>query len=955
MESRISFTNRIEHFADNPRIQVLIIWLLATLPRVVSLKVFLTADEDDQLWFASRFLEAMLNRNWSEVLVLGYPGVPTMAMSAFGLWIQDTGIKIGHALMSFGVQNTGQSVPPTYVHHIFLPLVQNSTVSSISTMVAEVRQTPLDYIVAARLPLAIVAGIAIAVVFVLLRKLLSTRVAFLATLVIAFDPFFLANTRVIHVDAPLTYFMLISFLAFLVYLSDGQWRYLMIAGVSGGGAFLSKSPAALLLPILVVAGFSFAWTAENRQGKLKRLWVGLFGWGILLGVSFFAFFPAMWTRPLFTLDWIFKNAMSAFNAPHPSSGLFWNNWITDRSPWYYTVILPFLLTPLTTIGLFLAAIFGVKSKGYSRRALAFASMVFVVLFIFAVSLASKRLARYILPAFPLLDLLAVLGWVWFIDLKKQWRRWGQWILAGLILAQILFVISFHPYYFQYANPLTGGAKTAPKFMVMGWGEGLDQAANYLNQKPNAEKLGVAAWYSWQFAPYFSGKTVDLASNEPAYTADYTVFYLNQIQRQFPSKELLDYFADRVPEKVITLKGIDYIWIYPGPIIGEALPAEINHPTNLPLNEAISLQGIDHRCDGTTAATCPITLYWQATAPLPADLNVSIRAVDEAGMLWGQVDRLPIGGVIRTDKWEVGSVIRDEYKLHLDPAMPAGNYTFDILLYDFKSGDVFAKASHVASLNVGELSAGDDAFYDYQARGDFMSVEMSKGLTLENHTFKNYETLPGYPRYFKSYWQSDEDASVQFIARQGDTELSVGASEISASGRTHGQTNRIVFPADAPAGEYEIFARVKGGTAKLGAVTLLAQSHNFKMPIGIERTGARFGEAIVLAGYELSADSGTIDLKLYWQPESIPSEDLKVFVHLTDAAGNIIAQRDAIPAGGGRPTQTWVTGEVIADEYRIPVDGQVESVWVGMYNPLTGERVTVSSDNLPVSDNRLRIN
>ena len=45
---------------------------------------------------------------------------------------------------------------------------------------------------------------------------------------------------------------------------------------------------------------------------------------------------------------------------------------------------------------------------------------------------------------------------------------------------------------------------------------------------------------------FEGRTVDLSSNEPALISDYSVFYINQVQRGFPSQELLDYFEDRQP-------------------------------------------------------------------------------------------------------------------------------------------------------------------------------------------------------------------------------------------------------------------------------------------------------------------------------------------------------------------------------------------------------------------------
>ena len=51
---------------------LLLIFVLALLPRVLSLDTFLTADEDDQLDFSAQFLESVRDRDWAGALVLGY-------------------------------------------------------------------------------------------------------------------------------------------------------------------------------------------------------------------------------------------------------------------------------------------------------------------------------------------------------------------------------------------------------------------------------------------------------------------------------------------------------------------------------------------------------------------------------------------------------------------------------------------------------------------------------------------------------------------------------------------------------------------------------------------------------------------------------------------------------------------------------------------------------------------
>jgi len=60
------------------------------------------------------------------------------------------------------------------------------------------------------------------------------------------------------------------------------------------------------------------------------------------------------------------------------------------------------------------------------------------------------------------------------------------LLGGILFIQALSALQTFPYFFSYYNPLAGGSSRAPQVMMIGWGEGMDQAARYLNQKPDAE-------------------------------------------------------------------------------------------------------------------------------------------------------------------------------------------------------------------------------------------------------------------------------------------------------------------------------------------------------------------------------------------------------------------------------------------------------------------------------------
>jgi hypothetical protein len=109
--------------------------------------------------------------------------------------------------------------------------------------------------------------------------------------------------------------------------------------------------------------------------------------------------------------------------------------------------------------------------------------------------------------------------------------------------------------------------------------------------------------------------------------------------------------------------------------------------------------------------------------------------------------------------------------------------------------------------------------------------------------------------------------------------------------------------------------------------------------------ARVGDHFALTHYALDAEraANRARLVLYWQSVAKSQNDYTVFVHLRDASGNIVAQRDAPPRDGAYPTSIWEIGEIVTDEYAftIPADARGPfSLVVGMYSPLTQKRLPI---------------
>lgn len=113
------------------------------------------------------------------------------------------------------------------------------------------------------------------------------------------------------------------------------------------------------------------------------------------------------------------------------------------------------------------------------------------------------------------------------------------------------------------------------------------------------------------------------------------------------------------------------------------------------------------------------------------------------------------------------------------------------------------------------------------------------------------------------------------------------------------------------------------------------------------TAWQFEQGITLAGYEWEGGTAAEPLKvtLWWETSAdfaTIKDDYMVFVHLVDAAGNVIAQSDIRPQQGRYPTTFWGASETIVDEHllSIPAEAAVgeTTLRIGMFRPADGGRL-----------------
>jgi len=640
---------------------LLVLFLLAFIPRVLDLDVFLTVDEPTYAEQERAFVVAASKADWAATKQIGSPGATAMFTGAMGLAAR---------YLRLGVKGT-----------------------SLQDFAASLPLHPVDphLLPALRLPFALITSLSILGVYGLTRKLFNGKVALFSAVLLALDPFYLAYSRLIVLDAFMAIFMFLALLAFLLFLQKGRSRfYLLISALAGGLAIATRSPAFILMPVgVVLALFSLASNKDHWRQRALSLVVALAVWAGLIGLVFGLSWPAMWVDPIGSFMAVVEKVNESLvfkGAPRSPYFNFFMGVTGDvPGPLFYPVVLLFHATPLTLVGAALALFLPFKKGVDRQQRLSILCLLFYSLvYMFIMALGTLQADRLLSPLFPVMDLLTALALCHFGPMVFSRLRLAWWPTA-LIVAALLqagFSLPHHPHYLSYYNPLVGGGQQAPRFLLVGWGEGLDQVAEYLDAQPG--EIRAASGYSGQLKPFCKGQVWGLNEQNLLtvlyrYEASYVVLYISHAQRNMPSPAVVRYFRSLEPEHIVRIHGVEYARIYRMP---EFLPDEIlpiEH--HLPVSFGDEIQFLGYSLESDEEETVGITLYWRALGAASGDYMVYLKLVNAVYHLWSQAEGRPSWSGIPTNRWQEGDVFASYHKIKPWPGTPPGIYQIELSLYE----------------------------------------------------------------------------------------------------------------------------------------------------------------------------------------------------------------------------------------------------------------------------------
>ncbi|UCG23813.1 MAG: glycosyltransferase family 39 protein [Chloroflexota bacterium] len=413
------------------------------------------------------------------------------------------------------------------------------------------------------------------------------------------------------------------------------------------------------------------------------------------------------------------------------------------------------------------------------------------------------------------------------------------------------------------------------------------------------------------------------------------------------------------------------------------------------DQALRMHGYDVQEETTAGEDWLMAFYLSQPTDIPEQHTVLLRAVDEKGQEWAVIDDTvetgfpPAASVADT-------IMRYDLRTALPPGVPPGRYSIHARLVRTADGQSVPLTSgeveyHLADVTVrgASCSADDTLSSDVQLSADFGGA-----IELLGYDTPAVEVRPGHSLSFNVWWcakrQPEADYRLRFRLIDDNGQVvgeSIGPLVREDHPSSHWQEDELLIgkpqvtvPGGVEAGLYDLELSViqpdsddplrigwplgKQGLS-LGSVEVVPWPMESDLPAISSPLQADFGQPPIIEfhGYELTGDElpagDSLGLTLVWR--SLAGDlrsSYKVFVHLVDDEGEIVAQSDNEPVGGFRPTTSWRAGEVLSDDHSLNIPAEIGpgkyTLWAGLYDPETSQRLPIYVDGQEQPDGRLKL-
>ncbi|MEZ4514540.1 MAG: hypothetical protein R3C62_21920 [Chloroflexota bacterium] len=405
-----------------------------------------------------------------------------------------------------------------------------------------------------------------------------------------------------------------------------------------------------------------------------------------------------------------------------------------------------------------------------------------------------------------------------------------------------------------------------------------------------------------------------------------------------------------------------------------LPTPLNQPGQPDIANPATLQAAELRLDGynlsqatvASGSTFDIDLAWTAVSPPATQYQSNIWLADANGVLWSDKEthrpRL-YEDMPPTVQWQPGNWGWDSREVAVLPGTPPGVYNIvltqfnrttlqPLTLIESQTGAVVGPTAVLGQITVTLPSHPTPLTPQVAQFGDLTAF----GLALHGYSQDRDQAAPGDPLLLTLFWERTGDLTATFPLQlrdengqaAADWTLSPPASDdLWPRGYFLRAQHPLRLPASLNSGRYQLFLE----NIALGTLTITAPDRVFTQPdvatpLIIPFLDPATSQPIAtLIGLTISnLQSPNLPISLLWQANAEIPTSYRVFIHLVDENGQIIAQTDGEPANWSRPTSGWAPGEYISDSHTLTLPDNLPpnlALRIGLYDPTTGLRLATS--------------
>ncbi len=355
----------------------------------------------------------------------------------------------------------------------------------------------------------------------------------------------------------------------------------------------------------------------------------------------------------------------------------------------------------------------------------------------------------------------------------------------------------------------------------------------------------------------------------------------------------------------------------------------------------------------------IDLAWTATDFPQARYQSNVWLLGPDGLVWSDLDtqrpRL-YEDAPDTRAWQPDQWGWDSREVTVLRGTPPGPYDIVLTLFDFATLQPITLQDANGAVVGPTAVLGQIIVTEPEPTGVADALGQIQGVSLLEVRQDRAAAVPGDVALLTFFWQRSSEAP---LAQNFNLELRDANDDI-----VHDWTLPFTLPSYPPAdwlaqtavrGQYllRLPAELSSGSYRfvaeglvLGELDVTAPERNFEA-VGVETAvSATFTQndqpLITLVGItQLPITNYQLPITLLWRAEAEMPTSYRVFIHLVDGDGQILAQADGEPANWSRPTTSWMPGEYILDSHTLALPPDLPtnaSLRIGLYDPATGQRL-----------------